>query len=352
MGDDFDFEDLDRAVSDLLDDKNDDKQASKDRNEVVAAEKSEVREKWNLPRKSDGLSDSPENKVPDHMVRSHGRFMDMVHPSSDATLTKKQNYAKLRQASEVERAAKIARELAATTNEEKIDDAVNPSEDFIEKIREPEDLKSRSKSVFSRKFRGDKSETLVRVPAADKISGDIKTSAAQSDDISRNDDKSKSESPFLTGVKVDKQPLGSARPTSQTLENVQPEEKLLQPSESDLGTELELTEDNFITGFLGEIKKEAESDNQKTSLDHLSRNNAEGAPKDDLRAALDNSMIMPQYHTSDNAQITESPAPFSNSRSDLISIEKPKHHIFLWIFVFVVVLALGFCAGGAIYLMS
>ena len=393
MNDDFDFEDLDAAVADLLSDSADDENVVRDRDEIVSAERAEVREKWNLQRESaekfakdkaqnfaknaENISQNPfqnpsrnvpeisrkpavipgENLAPQQpKIKSRGQFMDMIHPSSDATLREKPNHA---QATNVAKDETLAKNLAPSEQKEirevtrKEDAFEGGDKSFREELASVIEQKDAKKNRgFSRRFRGEKSEVKPAAEAED--SREIKT---------ENESPKKSDAPqtpFLPDVKVAKNPLSAARPTGEIA--APKEEKLLTATEKTPKDPIkpeptiELSEDNFVSKFLDGVREEAREDSarqirekNRDNADHLSRNNAERAPKNDTRAALDSTMDMSQYQSSDTAQIAQ---PTKLAKKSGEESGESGHHVGRWIAAGVLLLLIGFAIGAWIYLLN
>ena len=336
MNDDINFQDLDVAVADLLKDSRDDAETERDRDEIVESEKAEVRRQWNLPREakdksatsvanriaknSDTMSSAPSTR---RQAGRRGHFMDMINPSSDMALAKKPNHA-----------------AAANSN-------IIRAEQVFDHLKEPVAVASDQPSSLSNEHR--LKSTLSAGVSSKKMAN------------ASTPDKMDSQSPFLVGVKVDKTPLGATKPTgaAPAMEAMLPVDENPSTNPVDPEPEIELSEDNFISRFLDDINDKGATARPVTAdtvtpksvhsseLDHLPRDNTEQAPVDDRRAKLDSSMIRPQYHSSETAQITEAPTPFrAVVANDKISATETKHHVIIWILIFIFLLMIGFCLGA------
>lgn len=342
MSEDINFQDLDAAVAELLNDSHDDAAASHGRDEIVSSEKAEVREQWHLPRESENklAADKAKNfaknektaAVPAarHQAGRRGHFMDIVHPSSDATLAKKPNHASAAN-SHIAHAERIAERLAETESAETAEMVSHREQTPVDDRRATESPEIAPKNLAN----------------------------------NSTTPKPVEQSPFLADVKVDKTPLGATKPTgaAPVTEELLPVDENPSTNPVDPKPETELSEDNFISRFLADIadksaaSKPTVTDSKISSkptpravhddLDHLSRDNTEQAPIADRRAKLDSSMIRPQYSSSETAQIAEAPTPFravvANENAD---IAKPKRHVVAWILFFIFLLAIGFCLGA------
>jgi len=351
----FDFEDLDAAVADLLKEKSDTGDSFRDREKIISAEKAEVREKWNLPKsprleasepktlqKSNSLENEPVKQRPRR--RGKGQFMDMVDASSDATLYNKPNRAHHQNFAKKAVQPKPSKDSENSPIKEK-----NPPIDFAEELGNVVEKNLQKNSEFARKFRGAKSSAM----------------SANQHEKSENEhvyEDSKPETPFLPGVKVEKNPLSTARPTGEIA--APKSEELLKsvldaPDETvNPAPELELSEDNFISKFLGEIKNEAIEDDAKQArektakeakIDHLPKPKNRRESRKDTKNLLDNSMIMSQYKSSETAQIIESPAPFAQ-RANVENGGENHSHIGRWILIFALLVLAGFAVGAWWYL--
>ncbi|MFZ2560198.1 MAG: hypothetical protein WAW91_00995 [Candidatus Nanoperiomorbaceae bacterium] len=349
----LDFRDLDAAVADLLKAPRDDATTMNNRNKVTASEKAEVRAQWRLPRESSDelaadetscfakelastvardnapvtLRTAASPKRRSSQPRHHGHFMDIVHPSSDATLTDKPNHAR------------AANQIAH---------GEQPTRRQTGHSRAP--ISSLSESTAAKSVSSEPSESLANL--RDELSRVIPETAAPTPSAI----KAPMQSPFLPDVKVDKLPLGATRPTGSV-----PTEELLpaydNPSTDPIEPmpERELSEDNFISKFLADIKTKADQKpvvtetTSSSMLDHLVRHNAENAPVTDHRQQFDDNMVRPQYFDSVTAQIAEAPTPFHAIDSlvgDSLSPSVTKSHPLRWILAFVALLVSGFCLGA------
>lgn len=331
MSDELDFEELDAAVNDLLANDKDDDAARGDRAEIVQAEHAEVVENIPAAPKNAAITEKP---TAQSARRFRGQFMDMVHPSSDVHVTDKPNHA-------AERATKIEE----TTEVEAENPA--PADEALAEV-----FTANDEPVEEPQLEVEADET----PHEDEPTEPIETVELAEAEASEQ----AYESPFLADAKVEKRPLGAMPPTS-----------LLAADDSGAGElEPELNESNFITAFIEEMKETAaaaaEEKPEKKSAettavkpapiaapeaDHLPRRNVVAAPPQDTRAALANTMIMPQYKTSETAQLAEAGSPYAAGAAEPAPAAKAKHFpVWGWILIYLLLAAAGAALGAWVYL--
>ncbi len=242
-----------------------------------------------------------------------GRFMDMVHPSSDVKNTHKQNLATQHPVTKphIESTTsahtfespfqpKPASDLnhilkSAETSSNPVSKPETINRDFADEIRnafEPTAYPHDSDNEAN--LNDDAIEPKSNI--AEKIDADNNTDSA-TDDF---------KSPFLEGVKVDKRPLGEAAPSFDWTSGFEDPE--LPSGDEDNQPELALTDG--IDHSRKMILDQNESTDVATGTPLKETFNSVSAASFDLRAALDNSVSIDKSH--DNS-ITESKTITKNS---------------------------------------
>jgi len=271
--------------------------------------------------------------------RFRGQFMDMVHPSSDVKVAEKPNFAQR---------------------------SNNPfgSSNSDDPIAQPE----------TEPMEPDNPEPPIQGPVDDNSDESIDNSY---------------ESPFLPDAKVEKRPLGSLdfEVDDRLLSSNEPENDLLS-SGTDSGQELlpsgETDEELLIAGEEPEALLSAGDENsgseaaqtddqpddptdsesvpadpsntepktaekQEDPKTELPSQNAENVPTGDTRAAIANTMIMPQYKAAVAAAPAELQSPFAAS-AEPMNRAKTKHFpIWAWILVFILLAVAGAALGAWLY---
>lgn len=261
---------------------------------------------------------------PDHTTRPfRGRFMDMVHPSSDVKVADKANFASNRQSDKSEES--------------------EPTEK-ANNIFEP--------VAFSNSTKPEIYDTEETEPK-DAVSNQPELLESASDD--KELDQAKDEplkSPFLPGIKVDKRPLGNAETT---MSSVMPD--WLQRELDDL-SEPELPADDGGSGNMElelPAKVSSKTESEEPKLEPVSPVVVELSPSRsiDTRAALENTMIQPQYkaNTSNGLDRPSSPYAYA-SQDDNTTTAKVKKHIpvWTWIIIYILLILVGGAVGALIYL--
>ncbi len=256
---------------------------------------------------------SDDNQSPlEHSVRPfRGRFMDMVHPSSDVKVAAKANYASNRQS-----------DNQAESAEE--------SDSIFEPVAFAEPAETEPIDVKPKEAAPDQPEDTHDTDASDE---------------SDRTDGEPLKSPFLPGVKVDKRPLGAAEP------DVLPDwlqrglDELSEPelSAGDDAEELELPAEVPSEPII-----ESEPEPPKSRVVELSTNQSL-----DARAALENTMIQPQYKTSADNEIARPSSPYAYATHDDVAVKaKTRKHVpvWTWVIIYVLLILAGAAIGALIYL--
>ena len=255
---------------------------------------------------------SDNDQSPERSVRPfRGRFMDMVHPSSDVQVSDKANYASDRQTN-----------VAAESAEE--------SDSIFEPV------------AFTESTDSTEPKAVDTNPTAE---------SDQTEETSEP-----LNSPFLPVVKVDKRPLGAAEP------DTLPE--WLQRGLDEL-SELELPADDGGKGTMEpelpaevpaepaavnepELESEPESEMAQSRVVEVSNSQSL-----DTRAALENTMIQPQYKPSSDNNIARPSSPYAYASHDGATVNaKPKKHIpaWAWIVIYLLLILVGAAVGALVYL--
>lgn len=241
----------------------------------------------------------------DHTARPfRGRFMDMVHPSSDVKVADKANFAPDRQSDKSEKS-----ESTTETNN----------------IFEP--------VAFSDPTKSEPSEST---------SDDTELDQAKDEPL---------KSPFLPGIKVDKRPLSNAETMSSTMPD------WLQRELNDL-SEPELPADDGGSGDLelelpAKVSSKTESEENKPELANPVVVELSPSRSIDTRAALENTMIQPQYKANTSNDIDHPSSPYAYaSQDETTTTPKDKKHIpvWTWIIIYILLILVGGAVGALIYL--
>ena len=384
MSDELDFEELDAAVNNLLSKSEDDQKSREDRSTIVNIAKKQFEE--NISAKSEKLETNPNQAAnkeinPDnnHKKRVRGHFMDIIHPSSDVSISNKINKA----------SSQTAKIIPAEKSNELTNLKLNAKEN--ENSAENAELEK----VFT------ENTSFVKQPKLDSANAKTSPSEITSNPIKKKTDNF--ESPFLPNaaekVADEKRNLGTPSPIvdwirdfteaaslsennpsneiSKTPE-ISNEKQEITKSTNLISTnepEAILAESNFITEFLSEarneIKQQNSSDNNSATdkSEELSSNQAKKIaekvanysshenPKKiekvaQTRSAITNTMIMPQYKSSETAQITSKNPPYVATATESESFHHEKSRFFQivsWILIFVLIIVIGAGIGAWIY---
>lgn len=256
-----------------------------------------------MDKRSAGPEPSHRPQSPQTGRAFRGRFMDIVHPSSDVQITDKLNHA-----------SDYSPPFAPQQNEQIKKEPASPlKKDFADDIS----------SVFE----------PMNTPESAPINDEFK-------------------SPFLPDTKVEKRPLGApANDTKKLPEWLKEFHQLELPADDGAKGELE-------SQLLAENPPPTEPENSQPE------NMAENVPDEplkieskkpnedplDMRAALENTMIHPQYKVSENAQMMHPNSPYANSAVGTNgSREKKSIPAWLWILIMALLMVAGSAAGALIY---
>lgn len=216
-----------------------------------------------------------------------GRFMDMVHPSSDVKNTHKENLATHRQSTVSEKESSNHQQsfegpfrpmrISNPTKIEETDRVMNANPPQEKPVSMNRDFADEIRNAF---------EPTVYADEAD-MSSDTNSDLEQSEEPKTDEFKS----PFIEGVKVDKRPLGNSVPSFDLMSGL---EELELPADDGDQDHLELAlpdvKANAEQLYLVESSK---SDNTHYDNDNKSREtfNSLSSNNFDVRAALDNSVV-------------------------------------------------------------
>jgi hypothetical protein len=330
VSDELDFEELDAAVNDLLNNNDSDDEAARAKIVAVASQKHEKTAKSEKSEETEIIEKPAEAEKSARHFR--GQFMDMVHPSSDVSVANKPNHA-------ADLKPNVKKSESPVAEEELADEfAETPDqEQKLAAVFAPDDVSIEELEVDA---------NVANVDVATEAEPEIKPETETRVETGKPADAY--ESPFLPAAKVEKRPLGT--PTSVAKFLGQPEMPLLAADDGGKGEpEPELSESNFITAFIEEMKT-APKPAEKT--DHLPRENAERAPARDTRAAIANTMIMPQYKTSETAKISAPSSPYAAAAAESNQpVKKAKHFpVIGWILIYLLLAVAGAALGAWLYL--
>lgn len=320
---DLDFDELDRAV-----------------NSLVASESG-----------SSDVTEAKENTInltippPPPLAgrRSTGKFMDVVHPSSNMRTTLVAPERSSRQGTTISPVSQVPTTSDDKTNTAPVDTpaTVKPS---TNQWPDPIDFQELSNNVAEKEEESDKNKNAEN----DQISKDITDALNQGDDEPQD-------SPFLSGAKVDKRPLG-AFSTETTAPTAEPQAQETMPSQvadadtdskpSDTDTPLpaELQDDLLLIESGGSMLLDDESSPAEVSP------TATNAP-----ATTDNKPVGP---TSITQQYKEQPSTGDQNTGAIYdtnayhkAIVRPakKKSGWSWVLWIIVLLAVGASIGAVVY---
>ncbi len=234
------------------------------------------------------MSDNTQSDMPGDGRPFRGRFMDMVHPSSDVKIIGKANSV-----------ATPSIEATSVVSDAPVADQTT--------------------SEF-----------------ADNVIGEITDESLQS--------------PFLPGIKVDKRPLGSAEEVEAKLPD------WLQRGLDEL-SEPSLPADD---GGGGETEPASPASIPRDNVPEepaliVPSSAVESLPEKprDMRGALANTMIQPQYQADTAAQIDRPSSPYAYASHDNLALPaKVKKHIpvWTWIIIYILLILAGGAVGALVYL--
>ena len=347
---DFDFDEIDRAVNSLNssipldDDDNDDDDDNKDTkitNQPVDNQSIESASFDNDDTKltNQSIALAPPSK-PLIKKRSTGQFMDVVHPSSDM------RKASLAVHGHIPAKGVVADQPVAT----------NPSTEIVQPTPSVNDNTWPDPIDFHESRKNDKEE--VEKPNfeptedadIDQISDDI------SSELSNKSDESL-DTPFISGTKVEKRPLGafSAESTVAPAEHINPDENI------DKDDSVKVTEPFVVTGTT--LSEELQSDLLKIESGDSSTNPTVSR----IPEVIEKPVVVPEMPVIENRPITpvaitqqykEQPSTGDQTsgaiyntdayHKALISPSKKKNG-WLWVVWIILLIAAGVGAGAAVY---
>jgi len=353
MSDALDFEELDTAVNDLIENVHDDQAAHDDRAKIVEAEKTETAER-----------DQADKFSPRHF---RGQFMDMVHPSSDVTNARKDNHAaefsrKISEAKADDKANEESREMtvASENSDNNLDDKPREAAEVFapnDEIRETDNVDEDDKASDREQPEAYHSPFLpdARAKVADQKRNLGGTPTPVADWIREFTETQPLNTPHDGADYFNQAPeFFAQQKLKQPDKNEHRETELELPADDSGKGELEpeLPENDFIGG-LTEIAqqgtatpahdKDAESLSRETlGQTDLSRHDTERPPKSDTRAAIANTLIMPQHKSSE-----KSPVVVTKAQKPATTTHFP---VWGWILIFVLLATVGAALGAWLYL--
>ena len=260
-----------------------------------------------------------------------GRFMDVVHPSSDVKILEKANYASEKQ---VYQSATIQPSNVLPA------DLTKETSGVFEPLEFAQFIEATTAADIIGKTQPTEEEAQV-----EKTSDDVQPTEPEREPL---------KSPFLTGVKVDKRPLGSND------ESVAAMPDWLQRGLDELNN-LELPADDGGSGelelelpanseSLSHDEKESDSDSLELSASAIRSEPALQPPRD-IRAALENTMIQPQHGPAD-ATSAHPASQYVYTGHEPISSAKVKKHIpaWTWLLIYFLLIIVGGAIGVFVYL--
>ncbi len=281
------------------------------------------------------------------MRRFRGQFMDMVHPSSDVKNTEKHNLAR-----------RSNNPFAPPSS----DQATAPPD--AEKPGEPTESSNSTSSVSK------------------PVDEEVEKPAEVEEDAYK--------SPFLPDAKVEKRPLGISssdanvdllsieesdvdllpsgeKPDQESLPSGETGDELLVAGEEveallPVGDKDSSQNSNQPNGKTtseldqnksNDLEPETPQKKEETTVDHLPRQNAGNDPAGDTRAAINNTMIMPQYKTAppSPAHAAQPQSPYAAAAEPIARTKNKNKHfpVWAWILIFILLAAAGAALGAWLY---
>ena len=267
-----------------------------------------------------------------HSVRPfRGRFMDVVHPSSDVKIVDKANHASEKQ---------VQQSVAIHPNDTSPEDFAKETSGAFEPIEFTQYIETPV----------DNTET----EPADETAQEEPLEDVQLDDPENEPLKS----PFLTGVKVDKRPLGSTEEPETTMPDwlqrgLGELNNLELPADDGGSGELELALPTEEKETFPESQEEHNSNDLELDASTTPLSESTVQPPRDVRAALENTMIHPQYESTNVASVAGPASQYVYAdHAEAVTPTKVKKHVpaWTWITIYVLLILVGGAIGVFVYL--
>ena len=272
-----------------------------------------------------------------------GQFMDMKHVSSDMLADEKPN-----------RASEMSVKSKASKDEEILNFKNSKPEnnvDFTESEKVEEGIFAVFASGVDSQDKDNIDKTTEKDPESPTAEVIDKKESSQKDNPQQ--------SPFLANVNIEKRPLGSPLSEKNFDDDINIIDEFL---DSDLNQKQLPADDGGKGALVSALSMNEKGDffeKKDPEPDRLPRANAQGKPgsgqEENMRAAIDSSMIFKSQHASSDANDIPTPdSPFANSaitpKLSAKPIKKKKSSTIIWILMIILLLAAGGATGALIYL--
>lgn len=321
---DFDFEGLDKAIKEIVESNSSNDQAK------PANKLAELTHKPAKPASANTHSDTPRYLAPTRGFRGH--FMDVIHPSSDATIAHKHNFA-LDKKAEIPSA--VNNDNLPNIDSNHTEAAQSVEDEPTYSIVQNEATSKSARNIHSRLRNPKKALTQ---PQPKKVTAKPVTKPAEP-----------VQSPFLPDAVVEKRPLGEiAKSNSSIKVKAVPDETRPNSDNKSNGNDRggEGEGGDFIDQFIDELQERHQA--KAASNSHPATSKPVARPYDNSQDINSDQIRESSYAVSDASHSKYRSIPAANYAP--AQLGKSVNHALLWVLLFIIVVAGGAAAGIWLYL--